>query len=43
MKAAENCVELHVGRATHLVHVPLTTLCGWLDPTSSSASTARSS
>ena len=33
MKAAENYVELHVGRATHLVHVPLTTLCGWLDPT----------
>ena len=32
MKAAENYVELHVGRATHLVHVPLTTLCGWLDP-----------
>lgn len=32
MKAAENYVEIHVGRATHLVHVPLTTLCGWLDP-----------
>ena len=32
MKAAENYVELHVGRATHLVHVPLTTLCAWLNP-----------
>jgi two-component system LytT family response regulator len=32
MRAAENYVELHVGKATHLVHVPLTTLCGWLNP-----------
>ena len=32
IRAAENYVELHVGRSTHLVHVPLTTLCGWLDP-----------
>ena len=32
IRAAENYVELHAGRSTHLVHVPLTTLCGWLDP-----------
>jgi two-component system LytT family response regulator len=32
MRAAENYVELHAGKATHLVHVPLTTLCGWLNP-----------
>lgn len=32
IRAAENYVELHVGARTHLVHVPLTTLCGWLDP-----------
>lgn len=32
MRAAENYVELHVGKVTHLVHVPLTTLCGWLNP-----------
>ena len=32
MKAAENYVELHVGRATHLVHVPLTTLVRVAEP-----------
>jgi two-component system LytT family response regulator len=32
VRAAENYVELHVGSATHLLHVPLNTLEASLDP-----------
>jgi len=34
MEAAENYVELHLGEKRHLLHVPLTTLEGSLDPNS---------